>query len=78
MLPAQMPDASLLDALRAPGHVVLMRHALAPGSLDPSGFKLNNCTTQRNLGGQGRTQARRAGDALREAGIVVSAAYSGR
>lgn len=31
------------------GAAVLMRHAEAPGGGDPPGFRLDDCTTQRNL-----------------------------
>jgi hypothetical protein len=31
------------------GYAVLMRHALAPGTGDPAGFRLGDCSTQRNL-----------------------------
>lgn len=47
--------------LRDGGHVVLLRHANAPGSGDPASFDLANCATQRNLSERGRNQARRIG-----------------
>ncbi|MGL4404804.1 MAG: histidine phosphatase family protein, partial [Notoacmeibacter sp.] len=31
------------------GHTILLRHAKAPGTGDPAGFKLDDCATQRNL-----------------------------
>lgn len=58
------------EALRQPGVVALMRHALAPGTGDPAGFAVDDCSTQRNLDARGRDQARRTGDALREAGVT--------
>lgn len=39
------------------GYVVLLRHAIAPGSGDPAGFRLGDCSTQRNLSAEGRRQA---------------------
>ncbi|HYG86894.1 MAG TPA: histidine phosphatase family protein [Azospirillum sp.] len=51
------------------GLVVLMRHAEAPGVGDPDGFRLGDCSTQRNLNDSGRAQARRMGDRLRTLGI---------
>ncbi|RTL40062.1 MAG: histidine phosphatase family protein [Burkholderiales bacterium] len=48
------------------GDVVLYRHALAPGGGDPPGFKLGDCSTQRNLSDAGRVQARQIGEALRQ------------
>lgn len=52
-------------ALQRPGVVVLLRHARAPGTGDPSEFRLGDCATQRNLDAAGREQARRIGDTLR-------------
>ena len=39
------------------GYAILLRHALAPGTGDPAGFRLGDCSTQRNLSTVGRTQA---------------------
>ena len=39
------------------GYAVLIRHALAPGTGDPAGFRLGDCSTQRNLSPEGRRQA---------------------
>ncbi len=52
-------DAEAL--LRAGGVVLAMRHALAPGTFDPPGFRLGECGTQRNLNEEGRAQARGIG-----------------
>jgi len=64
------------DALQEPGAIALMRHALAPGTGDPAGFTLGDCTTQRNLDARGRDQARRAGVALRAQGIGFDHVWS--
>ncbi|MBN2553067.1 MAG: hypothetical protein JXB06_09870 [Spirochaetales bacterium] len=42
-------ERDILAALEAGGNVVLMRHAVAPGDGDPPGFRLDDCSTQRNL-----------------------------
>ncbi|NJL47822.1 MAG: histidine phosphatase family protein [Leptolyngbyaceae cyanobacterium SM2_5_2] len=52
-------------------YVVLLRHALAPGTGDPSNFRLGDCGTQRNLSAEGREQARQIGAAFRQQGIPV-------
>ena len=57
-------------ALRA-GGVVLFRHASAPGVGDPVGFRLEDCSTQRNLGDGGRRQATAIGARFRAEGVVV-------
>jgi phosphohistidine phosphatase SixA len=51
------------------GQVLLVRHALAPGSGDPPGMRLDNCRTQRNLSAAGRRQAQAMGEALRAEGV---------
>jgi hypothetical protein len=63
-------DAALWAALRAGGHVALMRHVEAPGSGDPPGFRLGDCSTQRNLSEEGRRQARTTGESFRSTGIA--------
>ncbi len=67
--PAWADDAAL-GLLRRGGVVLAMRHALAPGTFDPPGFKLGDCSTQRNLDDAGRAQARAIGQRLKVAGLV--------
>ena len=68
--------ASVWDALREPGAVVVVRHSYAPGAFDPPDAKLEDCSTQRNLDANGRAQARRIGEAFRQHGIDVGAVLS--
>ncbi|MBE9185661.1 histidine phosphatase family protein [Microcoleus sp. LEGE 07076] len=58
------------------GLVVAMRHAIAPGTGDPANFKLGDCSTQRNLSAQGRTQAKQIGVKFRNRNIKVSRVLS--
>jgi phosphohistidine phosphatase SixA len=58
-------SAEAVDALRRGGVVAAFRHAQAPGTFDPPGFKLGDCSTQRNLGDAGRVQAKQLGDWFR-------------
>ncbi len=54
--------ARLADAIRRGGVVVLVRHSpTMPGVGDPPGFRIDDCSTQRNLSEAGRAQARRLG-----------------
>lgn len=53
------------------GTAVLFRHALAPGVGDPADFRLNDCTTQRNLNEIGRQQSRSLGQQFRQRNIPV-------
>jgi 8-oxo-(d)GTP phosphatase len=68
----------MLADLSEPGTLLLLRHALAPGTGDPPGFVLGDCSTQRNLSDAGREQARALGERLRQAGIVQARIYSSR
>ena len=54
----------------ADDNIILMRHALAPGTGDPAHFKLDDCTTQRNLSAQGVAQAKSIGQALTKKGLT--------
>ena len=58
------------------GQVLLLRHALAPGTGDPPGFRHGDCSTQRNLDETGRRQARLLGDWLRDQGLARARIYS--
>lgn len=62
--------------LKQPGVIVLFRHANAPGTGDPPGFVLGDCSTQRNLDEQGRAEARAIGEAFRERLIQVGGVLS--
>ncbi len=54
------------------GYVVLLRHAkTVPGTGDPPGFQLDDCTTQRNLSEAGREQAEQIGRKFRERNIPI-------
>ena len=46
--------AELIERMKAGGHILMIRHALAPGSSDPANFKIGDCATQRNLDDGGR------------------------
>lgn len=57
-------------------HMVVLRHARAPGTGDPPNFRLGDCSTQRNLSSEGREQAARIGERLRAAGLASTTVYS--
>ncbi len=70
---------TLWGLLRGGGQVVVMRHATTtPGAGDPAGFRLDDCSTQRNLTDAGRDEARRVGTAFRAHGIPVASVRSSR
>ena len=53
-------------------NVIFLRHALAPGIGDPTDFIKEDCSTQRNLNEEGRSQARLLGDYLKKSNIRFS------
>ena len=70
-------DAKLWAKLRQGGNVILVRHAsTGPGLGDPPGFRIDDCTTQRNLSDAGREEARRVGERLRAERVPVAQVYT--
>jgi phosphohistidine phosphatase SixA len=77
--PAAAEDdaTALWAALRAGGHVALIRHtATIGGAGDPPGFRLDDCATQRKLTEEGRAQARRLGEKFRAERVPVGKVLS--
>ncbi len=64
------------EALRDGRAVLMLRHALAPGTGDPDNFDLEDCSTQRNLNEQGREQARAWQPFLEKQGIRHARVFS--
>ncbi len=58
------------------GHVLMIRHALAPGTGDPANFQIGDCSTQRNLDDRGRDQAHRIGQWLHAHGVNSARVFS--
>ncbi|WP_397391646.1 histidine phosphatase family protein [Polynucleobacter sp.] len=71
-----LAQTELASAMQDGQHVLLMRHADAPGYGDPQGYQLNQCSTQRNLGERGRKQAQAIGEWLAKQGITKAQLYS--
>jgi len=74
--PAAHAADDVWEAMRAPGSVIIVRHAYAPGTYDPPDAKLEDCSTQRNLDESGRAQAKRLGAAFRAHNITVGRVLS--
>jgi phosphohistidine phosphatase SixA len=75
-LPFPLIAGELGDKLQRADHVLLMRHALAPGIGDPEGYRLDDCSTQRNLNQVGATQAARIGGWLKQQGVANAEVFS--
>jgi phosphohistidine phosphatase SixA len=70
-------DEKLWSLLQGGGQVILIRHAVTtPGSGDPPGFKLEDCSTQRNLTDEGRKHARAIGEEFQKRKIPVERVLS--
>ena len=69
-------QAGLVSDLKDGQHVLLMRHADAPGYGDPTGYVIGQCSTQRNLGDYGKTQAKAIGSWLSKQGIDKALIFS--
>ena len=67
-----------LQGTNPKGYVLLLRHTLAPGVGDPENFKLNDCSTQRNLSQVGREDAKSVGDWLKRRDIKIARVESSR
>ncbi|HEY7250425.1 MAG TPA: histidine phosphatase family protein [Methylomirabilota bacterium] len=68
---------SLWTLLKGGGQVVLLRHGSTPPEMgDPTGFRLDDCATQRNLSAAGREESRRIGAAFTARGIPVERVLS--
>ncbi len=78
---AQARDLAIWDQIQGTtpkGYVLLMRHALAPGIGDPANFKVNDCSTQRNLNDEGRQDAREIGKWLQRREVKIFRVESSR
>lgn len=79
--PSQANDLRIWDTLQGTnpkGYVLLLRHSLAPGSGDPANFKLDDCSTQRNLSQEGRVDAKEIGEWLKRREIRIARVESSR
>ncbi len=65
--------------LRSHGLVVMLRHATTePGIGDPPGYRLDDCSSQRQLSAEGRQQAARLGQLLAAQGLLPATVLSSR
>jgi len=70
-------DEEMWSRLRKGGLVILMRHAsTVAGYGDPPGFRLGDCSTQRNLSEAGREEARHVGERFRAERVPVWRVYT--
>ena len=77
---ANAKELTLEEYVRKPyGNVIFLRHALAPGfdaKGEPEKFKIDDCSTQRNLNSVGIDQAIELGKIFSESGLIFKKIYS--
>ena len=56
--------------------VILIRHSLAPGGGDPTGFKIDDCKTQRNLNRAGIIQSKKIGKLFKKNKVPIDQVLS--
>jgi broad specificity phosphatase PhoE len=85
MFPATVPAQQLTDikalatALRAGGHVILVRHgATFADQADTDPLNFDNIAAQRGLNADGKALAKAFGEALRQAGVPVGKVYTSK
>jgi broad specificity phosphatase PhoE len=72
-------DKALATALRAGGHVIVVRHgATFPDQADTDPLNHDNLAAQRQLNDSGKALAKAFGEALRQGGIPVGKVYTSK
>ena len=56
--------------------IILIRHSLAPGGGDPTGFKIDDCKTQRNLNRVGVSQSKKIGKLFKKNKVLIDQVLS--
>ena len=69
-------DEIVIKQLKKAGNIVFIRHAIAPGGGDPENFRLDDCSTQRNLDSQGIEQSKKMGFFFQQNNIPIDKVLS--
>jgi broad specificity phosphatase PhoE len=76
---AAADNTDLLQALRAGGSVIVVRHgATFPDQADTDPLNFDNIAAQRNLNEKGKALAKAFGDAIRQAGIPIGQVFTSK
>jgi broad specificity phosphatase PhoE len=76
---AAADNTDLLQALRAGGSVIVVRHgATFPDQADTDPLNFDNIAAQRNLNDKGKALAKAFGDAIRQAGIPIGQVFTSK
>ena len=67
---------TVVSLLKEEGKIVFIRHSIAPGGGDPENFRLNDCSTQRNLSKKGIEQSKQIGEFFKKNKVIISKVLS--
>ena len=70
------PALANWEPAREGNKIILIRHAIAPGTGDPPGFNINDCDTQRNLSYEGILQSKKIGKLFEKNKIKIDKVLS--
>ena len=76
VIKAEIKQIQTLDSLQKGGNLIFIRHAYAPGGGDPNNFNINDCSTQRNLNEEGRSQSKKIGNFFKNKNIRIDKVLS--
>ena len=69
-------DEKIINSLKEGGKLIFVRHAIAPGNGDPADFKIDDCSTQRNLNKSGTNQSKIIGLFFKKNNIKIDRVLS--
>jgi len=69
-------SSAILEEIKRGNKVILIRHALAPGTGDPNDFSIEDCKTQRNLNKVGIEQSKKIGKIFKDNKISIDTVLS--
>ena len=69
-------ENTVVSLLKEEGKIVFIRHSIAPGGGDPENFNLKDCSTQRNLSEEGRSQSKKIGNFFKNKNIRIDKVLS--
>jgi len=74
---SELTGDAMLSELKAGGYVIYFRHAISDtAQTDADPIKVGDCTTQRNLADDGRSQAKQIGATFQAQGIAVDKVFA--
>ena len=69
-------NENIVEILKKKNNIIFIRHAIAPGYVDPPNFDISDCSTQRNLSKKGELQALKIGKFFKKNDIKLTKVLS--